>query len=103
MDQATRDAFERLLRIAASDTGQARRVANFVLAWWNAEDWGGFDLVDLFNVDRAISMDMARVFYFLATYPGGGIYPQEYKDQILTVIEQWRPDALKKMTDAAES
>lgn len=32
-----RAAFERLLKIARSATGQSRRVAPFILAWWNAE------------------------------------------------------------------
>ena len=31
----------------------ARRVANFLLAWHNAEENGGWDLVDLWNVDAA--------------------------------------------------
>ena len=29
-------ALERLIAIAHSDTGQSRRVADFLLAWWNA-------------------------------------------------------------------
>lgn len=32
MDDATRAAFERLLEVATSDTGQSRRVANFIFA-----------------------------------------------------------------------
>lgn len=31
-------AITRLWRVAKTDTGQARRVADFLLAWWNAED-----------------------------------------------------------------
>lgn len=33
---AERDALVRLLKIGRSDTGQSRRVADFLLAWWNA-------------------------------------------------------------------
>ena len=51
MDNTTRTAFARLLKIAQSDTGQSGRVASFVLAWWNAADHGGFDIADLFAVD----------------------------------------------------
>lgn len=29
-------ALERLLKIAQGDTGQSRRVADFLLAWWNS-------------------------------------------------------------------
>lgn len=38
MDEATREAVDRLLILAKSDTGQAGRIANFLLAWWNAEE-----------------------------------------------------------------
>ena len=34
-------ALERLLRIALQNTGQARRVAEFLLAWHNAAENGG--------------------------------------------------------------
>jgi hypothetical protein len=37
-------ALDRLLAIAQADTGQSRRVANFLLAWWNAGECGGFHL-----------------------------------------------------------
>ena len=55
-------ALRRLLAIAQSDTGQARRCANFLLAWWNAGSCGGFDLTDLWSVDAAIAGDMLAVF-----------------------------------------
>jgi len=48
-------ALERLFQIALRDTGQSRRVANFLLAWHNAEENGGWDPVDLWNVDDAIA------------------------------------------------
>src|SRR5438046_5003885 len=53
---------ERLLDVAESDTGQSRRVANFLLAWWNAGECGGFDFTDLWNVDMEIAEDMVRIF-----------------------------------------
>jgi hypothetical protein len=53
MDEITRTALDRLLTLADSDTGQSRRAANFILAWWNAETLGGFDLADLFAVDAS--------------------------------------------------
>jgi hypothetical protein len=33
-----------LLDVAERDTGQSGRVRNFLLAFWNAEECGGFDL-----------------------------------------------------------
>ena len=37
----------RLLVIAKTNSGQARRVADFLLDWHNAEENGGWDPVDL--------------------------------------------------------
>lgn len=66
MEDRVRFALEKLLNIAHDDTGQGRRVANFLLAWWNADALGGFDIADLFAVDRDVSEDMATVFTWLA-------------------------------------
>ncbi len=74
MDDKTRAAFERLLDLARSDTGQARRAANFILAWWNAESLGGFDIADLFAQDAAIAADMATVFAWIA-HRSNAVYP----------------------------
>lgn len=65
-------ALHRLLLIAKSDTGQSSRVANFLLAWWNAGRDGGFDMTDLWNVDREIADDMIKVFALISrtwSYP----------------------------------
>ena len=91
MDKTTRAALERLLRIARSDTHQARRVANFILAWWNAESLGGFDLADLFAVDTAIASDMALVFGHIAQLSNAE-YPTECRADIEAIIAQWRPE-----------
>ncbi len=78
MDEPTLEAFERLLRIARSDTGQSRRVADFILAWWNADSLGGFDLADVFAVDKAIARDMTSVFAWLASRTEAE-YPVDYR------------------------
>lgn len=59
-------ALDRLVKIALGSTGQSRRVANFLLAWWNATDNGGFDFTDLWNVDLEIAQDMMVVFALIA-------------------------------------
>ena len=69
----------------------ARRVANFILAWWNAESLGGFDLADLFAVDTAIASDMALVFGHIAQLSNAE-YPTEYRADIEAIIAQWRPE-----------
>lgn len=100
MDKTTRAAIERLLRIAASDTHQARRVANFILAWWNAESLGGFDLADLFAVDASIAADMALVFSHVAQLSNAE-YPSEYRTEIEAIIAQWRPEIWARATETA--
>jgi hypothetical protein len=44
MLRAERQALENLLQIAQGDTGQSRRVADFLLAWRNAGQCGSYDL-----------------------------------------------------------
>lgn len=83
-------ALERLLKIARSDTGQASRVANFLLAWWNAGRDGGFDLTDLWNVDTAIANDMVTVFAYVARtwhYPDALGLGAEFEE----LVTRWRP------------
>ncbi len=87
-----RPALDRLLRIAKGDTGQARRCADFILAWWNADAHGGFDITDLFAVDSSIAGDMATIFSWLAAQ-SNAVYPYEWRRDIEAVIEQWRPAA----------
>lgn len=91
MDETTRAAFERLLEIARHDTGQGRRVADFILAWWNPKSLGLFDITDLFTLDRAIANDIATVFAYLA-WLSSPEYPDEYRSEIEKLIEFWRPN-----------
>lgn len=87
-------ALDRLVTIAQSDTGQARRVANFLLAWWNAGDCGGFDFTDLWNVDRAIADDILIVSRLIATRHE---YPTTYGygPQFERLVKDWRPQLVK--------
>lgn len=84
------EAVRRLLDVAKSDTGQSRRVANFLLAWWNAVSCGGFDLTDLWSVDASIATDMLTVAAMISRariYPDAlGLRPQFEQLQI-----DWRP------------
>ncbi|WP_324689582.1 hypothetical protein U0O11_09380 [Cobetia sp. D5] len=52
-------ALERLLSIARHDTGQSCRVANFLLASWNAEECGGFDFTELWGVGDPVAEDIS--------------------------------------------
>ena len=93
MEDRVRFALEKLLNIANGDTGQGRRVANFLLAWWNAEANGGFDLADLADVDRDIGEDMVTIFTYIAREEDM-VYPYDYRSEIEQVIARWRPETI---------
>ncbi|MDN4572012.1 hypothetical protein DBB29_00755 [Pandoraea cepalis] len=84
------EALTRLLKHALSDTGQSRRVANFLLAWWNATNCGGFDIADTWALDDEIVDDVITVFR-LATR---GNYPDTlgFGPRFEEVVALWRPD-----------
>ena len=92
MTTIERDALQRLLQLASQhDTGQARRVADFLLAWWNPEHCGRFDLTDLWGCDDAIAEDMVTVFGYIARnkrYPDTLGFEKQYAD----LVRQWRPE-----------
>ncbi|WBX95049.1 MULTISPECIES: DUF7673 family protein [Pseudoxanthomonas] len=83
-------ALNRLIRVAQHDSGQARKVAAFLLAWWNAETCGGFDLTDLGAVDAAIVKDMFTVMQLITEvnlYPDSLGYRRPFED----LVREWRP------------
>ncbi len=92
MEKAVRLAAEKLVNLAVQDTGQGRRAANFLLAWWNAEQHGGFDFTDLTNVDREIAEAMATIVVFLAQ-SSDYYYPTEYRHEIEQIITRRQPVA----------
>lgn len=85
-------ALDRLIDLARSDTGQASRAANFLLAWWDGNEWGHFPIADLFAVDEKIAADMATVFVFLSQHPGA-IYADAFgqREAMAELVECWRP------------
>ena len=89
------EALVRLLRVARKDTGQSRKCAAFLLAWWNAEACGGFDITDLWGVDADLAKDMVTVFTMISRMQS---YPDTlgYGDLFLEVVKQWRPNQLNQ-------
>ena len=85
----TREAILRLLEVAQRDTGQSRRCANFLLAWWNAEFNGGFDLTDSWSCDLQIRKDMLTVFHYILVHND---YPTEFGlcDDFEALVRLWR-------------
>ena len=92
MQAHERDALERLLVLAQGDTGQSRRVAAFLLAWWNAGAHGGFDLADLWGLDREIVADVVTVFGLIARVHS---YPDAlgYEADFTRLARTWRTAA----------
>jgi hypothetical protein len=87
-----RAALERLIGHAQRDSGQSRRVADFLLAWWNAGSCGGFDLTTLWGLDDEIATDTVTLFGFIARhsiYPDGLGYEKEFEG----IVQAWRPEA----------
>jgi hypothetical protein len=72
-------ALERLIKIARGDPGRSRRVADFLLAWWNPGTCGALDLTNPWAVDAAIANDMVGVVRLTAS---ASKYPDTpgYKD-----------------------
>ena len=84
------EALVRLLSIARRDTHQAGKVARFLLAWWNAEECGGFDLTDTWGVDDAIAQDILTVFPAIVrtnAYPDALGYAELFEH----VVKMWKP------------
>jgi hypothetical protein len=79
----------RLLKIAQTDTGQARRVADFLLAWWNPVENGRFDFIDLWSVDSQIEQD---ILLLLSTAVRLREYPDTlgYSEEFESLVVDWR-------------
>ena len=84
-------ALARLLTIARSDTGQSRRVRDFLFAWWNGSDLGHFPIEHLWNVDRSISADMLTIMAYLARQPSA-VYADAfgYEAELAELVEKWK-------------
>lgn len=85
-------ALQRLIEIARSDTQQSKRVADFLLSWWNATSCGGFDLSDFWSVDAEIADDMISVIGLIRrsrAYPD--TFGPHVHDQFKALVSLWRP------------
>lgn len=90
MTEPQRAALARLNAHAQGDNGQSRLVADFLLAWWNAEACGGFDLTKLWAVDDAIAADMVTVFA-LVTNTASSPDTLGFGPAFEAVERAWRP------------
>lgn len=75
----------------------SRYAANFLLAWWNAGDLGGFDLTEAWGLDEALREDLVTLFGFIArnkAYPSAFSFRSKFED----LVRQWRPEVLSNET-----
>ena len=101
MDTNQRQALERLIAIAKRDTGQCRRVANFLLSWWNSDACGGWQITDVWSLDRAITDDIVVVIRLVAqelTYPGALGYHDDFQE----ILRQWRPQFFPESIEGSD-
>lgn len=87
------EATKRLISLANGDSGGSRVARNFVLAWWNFENFGGFDLNSMADLDVAHRADIATVVVYLSEQ-SNATYPYEFRKDIEQIIIKWRPDVL---------
>ena len=98
MDTNQRQALERLIAIAKRDTGQCRRVADFLLSWWNADTCGGWQVTDVWSLDRSIYEDIVVVLDLVRqewAYPGSLGYHDDFQE----ILRKWRPKLFKAWSD----
>lgn len=98
MDTTQRQALERLIAIAKRDTGQCRRVADFLLSWWNGDACGGWQITDVWSLDHEITDDILVVLRLVAQE---WAYPDSlgYNDDFREILRQWRPQLFKESTE----
>lgn len=80
------DSLKRLIGHAKGSGAQSAKVANFLLAWWNANQMGKFDVRELWSLDEQIATDIVAVFNFIANHCN--VYPDSlgYEDEFKYVI-----------------
>lgn len=91
MRPAEKQALENLLKHAQGATDQSRRVADFLLAWWNPSECGKYDMTTAWGVDDDIMEDMCVVFRLASRAHS---YPDKlgYEKQFAAIIREWRPE-----------
>lgn len=84
-------ALDRLVQIAKSDSGGGRRVADFLLAWWNAAECGSFDMTNLWGVDPYVASDTVKVFELISL---NHKYPDQlgYEKDFGHIVAVWRTE-----------
>jgi hypothetical protein len=89
IDTDTRDALERLIASAMTDTDQGARIADLLLSWSDADGNGGLDLQSFWRIDHALVLDSLSLITWISH---NWRYPEQlgYGDQFRAIRKQWR-------------
>ena len=89
MDEETKIALARLVALASEDTGGSRVAANFLLAWWNAAELGGFDPTEMWLLNDLAVRDLLLVASFISR---NNVYPDALigREAVQDLIVRWR-------------
>lgn len=83
------EALLRLLEVAATDSGQARRVAD-LLAWWSSGSCGPFDITTAWGLDAKLAEDVITVSLLRS---GANSYPDlGHGEAFERVVHASRPE-----------
>jgi hypothetical protein len=101
-------ALDRLIAHAMRDSGQSRKVADFLLSWWNPDACGRFDMRIMWSCDDEIVADMVTIFALIgrsmhirthsdtrsnsksSSMTGVPIFKNERKPSMSTIIDEWK-------------
>lgn len=93
-------ALRRLIEIAQRDTVHSQRVADFLLAWWNAPDCGGFNLKHLHCA--AVNDEIANCMMTIVKYIARGGFSAHslgydadadgFNENFESIARKWRPN-----------
>ncbi|MGH9622709.1 MAG: DUF7673 family protein [Bryobacteraceae bacterium] len=89
-ETASLEAFARQCTATRRDSGQACRMADFLLAWHNTPENGGWDPTDLWNVDAAIAADMLTMLGAMRAKPGKYSADMGFEPEIQRIWRLWR-------------
>ena len=95
------ESLGRLLNVASGDSGQPRRVADFLLSWWNADTCGRWDLRDFWALDDTICEDILEVMQLIhesSSYPDSLGFGPAFQE----LVRVWRPEVGRPQSDARQ-
>jgi hypothetical protein len=87
--EEARAALERLIEVAKGYTDQSSLVADFLLAWWNAAECGGYNPTRMWGLDAQIAKDQVTVFQMISVlfeYPDTLGYERAFQ----IIQKKWR-------------